>query len=94
VLDDRFGRVDPGDPDALSLGGSYTLSRWPENSSWDFVAVGRGHDVEFWTEFLRALAEVDPDMAVNIEHEDQELDQLEGLRAAAETLKAAAARLG
>jgi sugar phosphate isomerase/epimerase len=58
------------------------------------VAVGRGHDVEFWTEFLRALAKVDPDMAVNIEHEDQELDQLEGLRQAAETLKEAAARLG
>jgi hypothetical protein len=31
-------------------------------------------------------------MAVNIEHEDQELDQLEGLRFAAETLHAAAAR--
>jgi hypothetical protein len=31
---------------------------------------------------------------VNIEHEDQELDQLEGLQRAAETLKAAAARLG
>ena len=94
VLDDRFGRVTPDDPDALSLGGRYTLSRWPENSSWDFVAVGRGHDVDFWTDFLRALAKVDPDMAVNIEHEDQELDQLEGLRSAAETLKAAAARLG
>ena len=94
VLDDRFGRDDPGDPNALSLGGSYTLSRWPENASWDFVAVGRGHDVEFWTEFLRALAKVDPDMAVNIEHEDQELDQLEGLRQAAQTLKAAATRLG
>ena len=94
VLDDRFGRVDPGAPGAVSLGGSYTLSRWPENASWDFVAVGRGHDVEFWTEFLRALAKVDPGMAVNIEHEDQELDQLEGLRQAAETLKAAAARLG
>jgi sugar phosphate isomerase/epimerase len=94
VLDDRFGRVAPDAPDALSLGGSYTLSRWPENSSWDFVAVGRGHDVAFWTDFLRALGKVDPDMAVNIEHEDQELDQLEGLRYAAQTLKEAASRLG
>jgi len=90
VLDDRFGRVQPGDPDAVSLGGRYTLSRWPENSSWDFVAVGRGHDVAFWREFLRALGRIDPDMAVNIEHEDQELDQLEGLRLAAETLLEAA----
>jgi sugar phosphate isomerase/epimerase len=93
VLDDRFGRVTPDDPNALSLGGSYTLSRWPESSSWDFVAVGRGHDVDFWANFLRALNKIDPDMAVNIEHEDQELDQLEGLRSAAETLKSAASRL-
>jgi sugar phosphate isomerase/epimerase len=94
VLDDRFGRVAPDDPGALSLGGRYTLSRWPEGSSWDFVAVGRGHDVDFWAGFLRALRDIDPDMAVNIEHEDQELDQLEGLRHAAGTLQAAAARLG
>jgi sugar phosphate isomerase/epimerase len=92
VLDDRFGRVAPDDPGALSLGGSYTLSRWPEDSSWDFVAVGRGHDVDFWARFLQALERIDPDMAVNIEHEDQELDQLEGLRLAAETLHAAATR--
>jgi hypothetical protein len=34
----------------------------------------------------------DPDMAVNIEHEDQELDQLEGLRSAAQTLLAASGK--
>jgi sugar phosphate isomerase/epimerase len=90
VLDDRFGRVRADDPDALSLGGDYTLSRWPTNASWDFVAVGRGHDVAWWREFLQALERIDPDMAVNIEHEDQELDQMEGLRAAAQTLLEAA----
>jgi sugar phosphate isomerase/epimerase len=91
VLDDRFGRVPRDEPGAVSLGGRYTLSRWPENSSWDFVAVGRGHDVAWWRGFLHALAAVDPGMAVNIEHEDQELDQLEGLGAAAKTLLEAAA---
>lgn len=90
VLDDRFVRVQPSEPGAVSLGGRYTLSRWPEQASWDFVAVGRGHDVAFWRGFLQALAKVDPDMAVNIEHEDQELDQMEGLRRAAETLLQAA----
>ena len=40
----------------------------------------------WWRGFLEALEEVDPDMAVNIEHEDQELDQLEGLTFAANTL--------
>lgn len=86
VLDDCFVRVQHSEPGAVSLGGGCTLSRWPEQASWDFVAVGRGHDVAFWRGFLQALAKVDPDMAVNIEHEDQELDQMEGLRRAAETL--------
>ena len=93
VLDDRFGRVSPGDRGAVSLGGRYTLSRWPKDSSWDFVAVGRGHDVAFWGEFLQALNRIDPNMAVNIEHEDQELDQMEGLRHAADTLLLAASAL-
>lgn len=92
VLDDRFGRMSPDDPDALSLGGRYTLSRWPENASWDFVAVGRGHDVSWWRAFLEALEKVDADMAVNIEHEDQELGQMEGLQQAAATLREAAGR--
>ena len=86
VLDDRFTRIAEGETGYLPLGGGTTLSGWPSNSSWDFVAVGRGHDVSWWTEFLRALREVDPDMPVNIEHEDQELDQLEGLTFAANTL--------
>ncbi len=93
VLDDRFGRIWPDEPGALSLGGKYTLSRWPTNASWDFVAVGRGHDVDWWAGFLAALQAVDPDMAVNIEHEDQELDQLEGLASAARTLLQAADQL-
>src|SRR5439155_20792460 len=29
VLDDRFGRVAPSEPGAVSLGGRFTLSRWP-----------------------------------------------------------------
>jgi sugar phosphate isomerase/epimerase len=86
VLDDAFTRVAEGERGYLPLGGGTTLSGWPSNSSWDFVAVGRGHDTAYWTEFLRALQKVDPDMPVNIEHEDQELDQLEGLRFAAQTL--------
>jgi sugar phosphate isomerase/epimerase len=89
VLDDRFTRV-PAEADPVSLGGRYTLNQWPANSSWDFVAVGRGHDQQYWTRFLQALAKIDPEMAVNIEHEDAELGRLEGLEVAARTLKAAA----
>ena len=90
VIDDSFYRVAEGEPGYLPLGGGSTLSGWPRTSSRDFVAVGRGHDTACRTEFLRALHKIDPDIPVNIEHEDQELDQLEGLRFAANTLIEAA----
>jgi sugar phosphate isomerase/epimerase len=93
VLDDRFARW-PADEDPVNLGGTNTLNRWPTQPSWQFVAVGRGHDLDFWARFLQALHAVDPDMAVNIEHEDQEFDQFEGLRLAAKNLTTAAARAG
>ena len=89
VLDDRFTRI-PADQNPTGLGGKHVVNKWPEDSAWDFVAVGRGHDVDFWSRFLAALQRVDPDMAVNIEHEDVELGQLEGLQVAARTLKDAA----
>jgi sugar phosphate isomerase/epimerase len=89
VLDDRFTRV-PADENPLPIGGRYTCNKWPVEPSWQFVAVGRGHDVTYWATFLEALSRVDPEMPVNIEHEDFELDQLEGLRYAAETLLSAA----
>jgi sugar phosphate isomerase/epimerase len=90
VLDDRFTRI-PASENPTGLGGRHTVNRWPQDSSWDFVAVGRGHDVEFWSRFLAALGRIDPDIAVNIEHEDTELGQLEGLEVAASTLRAASA---
>ena len=94
VLDDRFART-PADRNPLNLGGRNTLNIWPQRPAWEFVAVGRGHTVEdFWVPFLRALHAIDEDMAVNIEHEDQEFDQVEGLRMAAETLLAAARTAG
>jgi sugar phosphate isomerase/epimerase len=54
------------------------------------VALGRGHDVDFWTRFVEALRAVDPNMAVNIEHEDTSLGRIEGLQVAADVFKRAA----
>ncbi|MGV9862962.1 sugar phosphate isomerase/epimerase family protein [Rhodococcus koreensis] len=88
VLDDRFTRI-PADQNPTGLGGKHVVNKWPEDSAWDFVAVGNGHDVDFWSRFLAALYKVDPDMAVNIEHEDTAYSALEGLQIAAETLLAA-----
>lgn len=91
-IDDSFRFVEKGDPHWLDMGGDYWLSGWPLNPSWDFVAVGKGHDVKWWRGFLNALRDIDPNMAVNIEHEDREMGQWEGLELAAETLKRAAGR--
>ncbi len=93
VLDDRFTRIAPGEPGYLAMGGGTSLAGWPSSPSWDFVAIGKGHDVPFWTEFLRALQAIDPEIPCNIEHEDAELDQLAGLRFAAQNMLAAEAAL-
>jgi sugar phosphate isomerase/epimerase len=93
VLNDvGFTRPDPNASGTVPLGGPYVLSAWPKASSWDFVAVGRGHDVAWWSRFLAALERVDAEMAVNIEHEDAELGQFEGLESAAKVLLTAAGR--
>jgi sugar phosphate isomerase/epimerase len=88
VLDDRFSPPGPGE-DAVSIGGRYVLNKFPPEPPWQFVAVGRGHDVGYWAGFLAALAKVNPSISVNIEHEDTELGQLEGLEVAARTLRSA-----
>jgi sugar phosphate isomerase/epimerase len=92
VLDNRFRRLSPDEP-RVNLGGDEWANEWPKESAWDFVALGRGHDTAFWTEFLRALYEVDPDMLVNIEHEDVSLGRIEGLEVAAKVLTDADAAL-
>ncbi|MFJ9863804.1 sugar phosphate isomerase/epimerase family protein [Streptomyces sp. NPDC101165] len=92
VLDNSFRRLSPDEP-RTDLGGDEWANEWPKGSFWDFVALGKGHDVAYWTEFLRALHEVDPDMLVNIEHEDTEPGPVEGVAVAAEVLKAADAAL-
>jgi sugar phosphate isomerase/epimerase len=89
VLDERFRRLSP-DEDRVSLGGDEYANAWPEDSAWDFVALGRGHDQAFWNRFVSALHAVDPDMAVHIEHEDTSLGRIEGLQVAAEVLRTAA----
>jgi sugar phosphate isomerase/epimerase len=91
VLDNRFRRLGP-DEDRTAIGDADWVNEWPKDSAWDFVALGRGHDTAYWRRFLDALAAVDPDMIVNIEHEDVSLGRIEGLEVAAGVLLAAAGR--
>jgi len=88
VLDDRHTRF-TGDR-ITNIRGGAAISAWPKGSAWDFVALGKGHDQDFWNRFVAALARVDPNMAVHIEHEDESLGRIEGLETAAEVLLTAA----
>ncbi len=92
VLDDRFRRV-PAEQDPLQLGGGYTLCEWPTDSAWDFVAVGLGHDQDFWNRFVATLARTAPGVDLAIEHEDASLGRIEGLQVAASTLRTAIATI-
>ncbi|QCR52550.1 sugar phosphate isomerase [Brachybacterium sp. SGAir0954] len=94
VLDPAFGPV-PEDPAARTpTGVGHFCSTWPEDPAWRFVAIGEGHDVDYWAGVLRTLAAVDPDLAINIEHEDAAFDRVEGLERGAGALLAAAREAG
>lgn len=93
VLDNRFRRLDPSE-ERTNLGGDEWANEWPKPAAWDFVALGKGHDAGYWAKWLTALHAADPEMYVNIEHEDTELGRIEGLEAAAEVLGEARAIAG
>lgn len=53
VLDNSSRRLAPDEP-RTDLRGDGWANEWPKNSAWDFVALGKGHNVAYSTEFLRA----------------------------------------
>jgi sugar phosphate isomerase/epimerase len=57
--------------------------------SWSYVTLGYGHDVLWWREFCALLRMVGYDDVLSIEHEDQMLPPLEGVRKSVELLQAA-----
>jgi sugar phosphate isomerase/epimerase len=90
VLDPSFGPP-PADPaQRTPTGFDHYCSTWPADPAWRFVAIGEGHSIDFWADFLREIAAVDPAMNINIEHEDAAFSQTQGLRLAAERLIEAA----
>ena len=94
VLDTAFGPV-PEDPaQRVPTGIGHWCSSWPEDPAWRFVALGQGHDTDYWADFLRAAAAADPDMNINIEHEDAAFGRVEGLEIGARTLLDAARQAG
>lgn len=93
VLDVDFTRVPADAENKTPTGYGTWCNSWPEDYAWRFVAVGKGHETGYWVEVLKALQDIDPDMVINIEHEDAKFGRLEGLSISAETLLSAAAQL-
>ena len=93
VLDTDFGHVPAEAEGKVPVAYGYWCNTWPEDPAWRFVAFGNGHDTAYWTEFLKAIEEANPNMCVNIEHEDADYGNVEGLELSAKNLLAAAAAL-
>lgn len=93
VLDTDFGHMPADAKGSAPCALDYDCNVWPEDPAWRFVAFGLGHDEQYWVEFLKAIFDVNPNMVVNIEHEDAEYGQIEGLELSASNLLKAAARL-
>jgi sugar phosphate isomerase/epimerase len=48
--------------------------------AWNYVTLGHGHDEAWWHGFCQALAAIGYDDVLSIEHEDQALPPVEGVR--------------
>jgi sugar phosphate isomerase/epimerase len=57
--------------------------------AWNYVTLGRGHDLAWWRRFCQALAEAGYDDVLSIEHEDFALPPIEGVRRSVELLRQA-----
>lgn len=60
--------------------------------SWNYVALGHGHDVQFWKEFFAVARFVGYDGPVSLEMEDMGMEPLTGVKKSLTTLKLALPR--
>ncbi|MBS5899603.1 MAG: sugar phosphate isomerase/epimerase [Actinomycetaceae bacterium] len=90
VLDTGFGHWPENEDDRYPSAMAHWCQVWPQDPAWRFVYLGGGNDVSFWTQFCRAVAAINPDMNVSVEHEDNQYDMIKGLEMSAQTLIEAA----
>lgn len=60
--------------------------------SWNYVALGHGHDVQYWKEFFAVARFVGYDGPVSLEMEDMGMEPLTGVKKSLQTLKLALPR--
>lgn len=78
------------DPYNASINGTLDTKSYGDvlGRSWTFRAVGYGHALTWWRDFVSNLRMIGYDDVLSIEHEDGLMSTTEGLRKAMETLKA------
>lgn len=77
------GRVEPN-----GLLDTKTIDQYT-NRSWNYVAVGYGHDINWWKKFFATAKAVGYNGDVSLEMEDMSLSMLEGHLVSLQTLKEA-----
>lgn len=60
-----------------------------EDRAWNYVAVGCGHDLNWWKEFVSVLKESGYDDVISLEMEDMTMSMLDGHLTSLKTLKEA-----
>jgi len=78
------------DPYNTSINGTLDTKSYGDTlgRSWTFRAVGYGHALTWWRDFVSNLRMIGYDDVLSIEHEDGLMSTTEGLKKAMETLKA------
>ena len=64
----------------------------PTQRAWNYVALGHGHDVQWWKEYYAVARYIGYDGPVSLEMEDMSMDPLVGVKKSVQTLKLALPR--
>ncbi len=68
-----------------------TIDRFFERS-WNYVALGYGHDVHWWSEFFTVVRMMGYDGPISLENEDLSMDQLTSVKKSTKVLQEAMPR--
>lgn len=81
-------RIEKGLVEAQGVLDTKTIDSF-SNRSWNYVALGHGHDTNWWKEFFSVLSMVGYDGPVSLEMEDLTMDPLTALKKSTQVLKEA-----
>ncbi|MDQ0856553.1 sugar phosphate isomerase/epimerase [Bacillus sp. V2I10] len=84
----KDARIEKGFVDTDGVLDTKTIDRFADRS-WNYVALGHGHDTSWWKEFFSVLSMVGYDGPVSLEMEDLTMDPLTALKKSTNVFKEA-----